>query len=95
MSLPRIFATSLENLPADVPYLTPNAELVQHWRRELGEVRDFKVGIAWQGNPNYADDRRRSVPLRSSSLSPGSRVFASSVCRREQAPSSFATPASP
>src|SRR5439155_9433108 len=22
-----------------------------------------KVGIAWQGNPNYPDDRRRSFPL--------------------------------
>ena len=23
----------------------------------------FKIGIVWQGNPKYRDDRRRSVPL--------------------------------
>jgi Flp pilus assembly protein TadD len=63
MSLPAVFGTTLQTVPASVPYLFPEPELVEHWRRELAPVREFKVGICWQGNPKYRGDRYRSVPL--------------------------------
>jgi hypothetical protein len=50
-------------VPARVPYLFPDPAAVERWRRELGPVPAFKIGIAWQGNPAYANDRQRSVPL--------------------------------
>jgi tetratricopeptide (TPR) repeat protein len=64
LSLPRIFHTSLEDIPDTVPYLKANADLVKHWRKEL-EVwgTTFKVGIAWQGSAVYPADRQRSIPL--------------------------------
>jgi hypothetical protein len=40
-----------------------NAELVTKWRRKLTHRPGFKIGIAWQGNPQYPRDRQRSVPL--------------------------------
>jgi len=47
LSLPPIFNTSLDTIPANVPYLHADAELVEHWRQELrkspkSEVRSPK-----------------------------------------------------
>jgi tetratricopeptide (TPR) repeat protein len=63
LSLPAILKTTLATIPADVPYIFPDAGLVDSWRRELAEFPGFKVGIAWQGNPKFKADRQRSVPL--------------------------------
>jgi Flp pilus assembly protein TadD len=63
LSLPGLFGTTLETVPADVPYLFADPTLVASWRRELGETA-FKVGIAWQGSPTFAGDRLRSASLR-------------------------------
>jgi Flp pilus assembly protein TadD/ADP-heptose:LPS heptosyltransferase len=63
LSLPRLLGTTLATVPEVVPYLFPDEQLVQDWRRELSSVQAFKVGIAWQGNPKHRGDRQRSVPL--------------------------------
>jgi len=63
MSLPGGFDTTLENIPADIPYLFPEEPLVAHWRERLGS-QGFKVGICWQGRPDYKDEPGRSIPLR-------------------------------
>jgi tetratricopeptide (TPR) repeat protein len=63
LSLPGILHTTLATLPADVPYLRTDPQLIEHWRRELASLDGFKVGIAWQGNPTFPADRRRSIPL--------------------------------
>ena len=80
LSLPGIFQTDLTSIPAQVPYLSVDAQLVEHWRRQLntfdsqptsvaserqaGVRPGFKVGVAWQGSPTHAADRQRSIPLR-------------------------------
>ncbi len=63
MNVPGLTATSVEAIPADVPYIVPDPELVERWRGELAGVPELKVGINWQGNPKYAGDRHRSIPL--------------------------------
>jgi tetratricopeptide (TPR) repeat protein len=63
LSLPRIFGCTLANIPAKVPYLHVSPELNDYWREQLRDVREFKVGIAWQGNPEHKRDRSRSVSL--------------------------------
>ena len=64
LSVPGILKTSLETIPAKVPYLFPKPVLLEQWRKRLILVDGFKIGIAWQGNPKYRDDRWRSIPLR-------------------------------
>src|SRR5262249_18147420 len=49
LSLPGVFHTTLANIPAEVPYLTPDQDRVEHWRRELASESRFKVGLVWQG----------------------------------------------
>ena len=72
LSLPGLLRTSLATIPADVPYLEPRKELVERWRRELARFEGTKIGIAWQGNPEYRGDRHRSIPL--SQFAPLARV---------------------
>ncbi|MFO1184255.1 MAG: tetratricopeptide repeat protein [Bauldia sp.] len=63
MSLPRLFNTDLETIPKDFPYIVPFSDRVARWKERLGD-RGFKVGVNWQGNPAFLDDKRRSSPLR-------------------------------
>src|SRR5262249_35091980 len=72
MSLPGIFRTTVETIPADVPYLAVPDELVEHWRHELKSIEGFKVGISWRGNARNPYDRYRS--LRLEQLEPLARV---------------------
>ncbi|MBM4068048.1 MAG: tetratricopeptide repeat protein [Planctomycetes bacterium] len=63
MSLPRAFRTTLDTIPADIPYLKTDDALVSKWRNELERVDGFKIGIAWQGSIKHPEDRHRSIPL--------------------------------
>jgi len=64
LSLPRAFATSLETIPAAVPYLEAPAERLAQWHSRLGEKRTKpRVGLVWSGNPLQVNDRNRSLRL--------------------------------
>ncbi len=63
LDLPRIFGTTLETIPCEVPYLAASEALVRTWRKRLADVPGYRVGIAWQGNPKFISDRLRSIPL--------------------------------
>jgi tetratricopeptide (TPR) repeat protein len=64
LGLPAIFRTTVDTIPAAVPYLHADDKLVQRWRKELESLGGFKVGIAWQGNPGFLHDLLRSIPLK-------------------------------
>ncbi len=61
LSLPRIFDTTIETIPAKVPYMRANAERVAAWRKELSGLADLKVGVVWRGRPTHANDLNRSM----------------------------------
>jgi hypothetical protein len=61
MSLPGLFQTTLDTIPADVPYLQSDPARVAVWRDRLGGYRGFKVGIVWRGHPAHEGHRKRSV----------------------------------
>jgi hypothetical protein len=69
MSLPRVFETTLDTIPSEVPYLRAAPEAVAAWRQRLDELPGRKVGLVWSGDPRPHDrkahllDRRRSLPL--------------------------------
>lgn len=62
LSLPRIFKTTLNTIPANVPYLHAEPQKVSYWRNRVTGP-EFKVGIAWRGNPNHKKDQLRSCAL--------------------------------
>ena len=64
LSAPAALRTRSTNIPASVPYLQAEACLVEQWRDRLQAYPGFRVGICWQGNPQFSSDRLRSIPLR-------------------------------
>ncbi len=64
MSLPYIFATRLETIPATVPYMTADPDLVAQWRQRLATYPGLKVGLVWSGNPDATYNARRSPGLK-------------------------------
>ena len=65
LSLPLLCRTTLETIPAEVPYLAVDPARVDFWRARVAAIPGSKVGICWRGNPNFKRDRFRSVPLAS------------------------------
>ena len=64
LSLPRILGTlHVKDIPADGPYLAAEPERIARWKDRLAQFNGFKIGIAWQGNPNAKIDKGRSLPL--------------------------------
>jgi len=69
LSLPRAFATGLDDIPAKTPYLTAEPAEVERWRARLPADGRLKVGLVWSGDPRphspkaNAVDRRRSLTL--------------------------------
>jgi len=63
LSLPLAFRTTLETVPAAVPYLSPPASKITQWRSTLSDLGRPIVGVAWSGNPTHRNDRNRSIAL--------------------------------
>ena len=72
MSLPQAFGTTLETIPASIPYLAPPADRLEPWSRRLRASLPAgpRVGLVWAGDSREHDveclliDRRRSLALR-------------------------------
>ena len=62
MDLPGIFGTTLETVPADVPYIFADPAEVEFWRSRFSGP-DFKVGIVWSGSPMYERNHLRACKL--------------------------------
>ena len=63
LSIPGVLKTTLVMIPGDVGYIVPDPELVKKWRARLAEYHGYRIGIAWQGSPDFHADRQRSFPL--------------------------------
>jgi tetratricopeptide (TPR) repeat protein len=63
LSLPRLLRTRLETIPAPVRYLRAPAEAATRWRQHFAAMRGLKTGLVWAGNPEHANDQRRSLDL--------------------------------
>lgn len=65
MSLPALLGISLNAIPHNIPYLFADSALAAGWRARMETFsRKYKVGLVWAGNPGYANDRNRSIPLK-------------------------------
>lgn len=64
LSLPLIFDTTLESIPADVPYIHADPVIAEKWRDKVvpGGAK-LKVGLVWAGRPTYHKVRHRSYAL--------------------------------
>jgi hypothetical protein len=63
MSLALAFKTTLNTIPASVPYLFADDLHQAKWQQRLGEKTAFRVGLVWSGSKAHPDDRNRSMSL--------------------------------
>ncbi|KVK90382.1 tetratricopeptide repeat protein [Burkholderia cepacia] len=64
MSLPFAFRTTLDTVPAGVRYLHADPQRRAAWIDRLdtaAPARRLRVGLAWSGNPDHANDENRSM----------------------------------
>ena len=56
LALPHIFGTTLDTVPARVPYLWPDRETLERWRPVGESIPGFKIGVCWRGDSkNHTD----------------------------------------
>ncbi len=64
--MPHLLHTTLETIPANVPYLHADPARVAAWRGKLDAMLPRgmrRIGLTWTGRPTHPNDRRRSMPL--------------------------------
>lgn len=62
LSLPRRFATRLDSIPAELPYLAADPAAAAAWAARLAGYPGLRVGLVWKGNPRFENDSERSLP---------------------------------
>jgi hypothetical protein len=78
LSLPFHCGTRLESIPAAIPYLHPQPDLVEAWGSRM-PAGGLRVGLVWKGSPGFESDSARSltslVTLAPLGAVPGVRFF--------------------
>jgi tetratricopeptide (TPR) repeat protein len=63
LSLPGVFGTGLETIPATTPYLRADPLKIQKWSDRLASLPRLRVGLIWAGRPSHAENAQRSIAL--------------------------------
>ena len=64
-TLPMMFGTRLDSIPAETSYLpSPDEARIRAWEMRLGPHDRLRVGLVWSGNPHHRNDHNRSTSLR-------------------------------
>ncbi|TXI43734.1 tetratricopeptide repeat protein [Methylophilus sp.] len=63
LSLPAVFKTLPDTVPANLPYLAVHARHSQPWQQLLGPTRRLRIGLNWCGDADNKYDKLRSIPL--------------------------------
>jgi tetratricopeptide (TPR) repeat protein len=65
MSLPSAFGTTIQTVPAEIPYLRADPALRKSWLARVQAAAPpgakLRVGLAWAGNPKHKNDAKRSI----------------------------------
>lgn len=58
-----ILNVNKDNIPLTSGYLKADKEKVEYYKKKFFNNDKFKVGIVWQGSPDFKNDKKRSVSL--------------------------------
>lgn len=61
LSLPLAFKTTLDTIPAQVPYLAVPADVAARWRERLRDMPRPRIGLAWSGRAEHLGEQHRSI----------------------------------
>jgi tetratricopeptide (TPR) repeat protein len=63
LTLPLALKIQVETIPAITPYLSAPEERMALWASRLPKSDGPRIGVGWAGNPDFANDRMRSIGL--------------------------------
>jgi tetratricopeptide (TPR) repeat protein len=63
MSLPLALKTTVDTIPAEIPYLFSNPAKQKVWKERLGTKTKPRIGFVCSGSTTHNDDSKRSIPL--------------------------------
>ena len=63
MSLPLALKTTVESIPAQIPYLYADDEKQKRWYKKLGAKTLTRIGLVWSGSAIQKKDHNRSMLL--------------------------------
>lgn len=63
LSLPLVFKTDLNSIPAELPYLKSDSVKFLEWQKRLGQKVKPRIGLTWSSTSNYKNDAKRSMQL--------------------------------
>ncbi|CAM8468395.1 tetratricopeptide repeat protein [Candidatus Methylopumilus universalis] len=64
MSLPLAFNTSINSIPASIPYLYSDKIKREYWNKKLSKKTKPRVGLVWSGSAAHRNDKNRSLLLK-------------------------------
>ncbi|MDA9709414.1 hypothetical protein N9U19_00445 [Candidatus Pelagibacter sp.] len=64
MTLPAIFYELENKLISNYNFINCENKLSNYWNKKLNHITGYKIGLCWQGDPNYGRDFMRSIPLK-------------------------------
>ncbi|MEJ1977243.1 MAG: tetratricopeptide repeat protein [Acetobacteraceae bacterium] len=82
MRLGQVFGTTLDTIPAGIPYLAPDPALAAAWSARLPAPSGARrIGLVWAGAPKTPFDARRSLALAELASLAAVRACSGSACR--------------
>jgi hypothetical protein len=63
LSLPRIFKTTIDTIPADVPYIHASPDRIEKWKSRIPQDARLKVGLVWAGGRDFSGDHARTIGI--------------------------------
>jgi Tfp pilus assembly protein PilF len=63
MSLPLALKTTVETIPAQIPYLYADDQRKKRWNEKLGNKTVTRIGLVWSGSTWHKKDHNRSLLL--------------------------------
>jgi ADP-heptose:LPS heptosyltransferase len=65
LSLGAILGISSQSIPAPIPYLKADPQLVEQWSKRFDSSdHRLRVGLVWGGSATHTNDRNRSIKLK-------------------------------
>jgi tetratricopeptide (TPR) repeat protein len=92
-SLPRLFETTLQNVPANVPYLFADPLLAERWRTRVPQDGRVKIGLVWSSKPESRDQANHTPGL--TQFAPLGAVSNTWFCSLQKGPAAADTVAPP
>jgi tetratricopeptide (TPR) repeat protein len=92
-SLPGLFETTLQNIPANIPYIFADPVLAERWKPRIPQDGRVKIGLVWSSKPESKDHATHSPGI--AQFAPLGAVPGTWFCSLQKGPAAAETVSPP